>query len=195
MNKARLEAFSDAVIAIIITIMVLEMKVPHGDNFDALAELLPVFISYVLSFMYIATYWTNHHHLLQASDVVTGKILWANMHLLFWISLIPFTTAWMGENYSSPVPVAVYGVVLCMAALAYYLLSSTLISRHGKNSIIVGSIGSNLKGKISVFIYFIAIFLAFYMTFLSILLYVLVLVYWSVPERGIEKDISTKLSN
>jgi uncharacterized membrane protein len=193
MNKSRLEAFSDAVIAIIITIMVLEMKVPHGNDFEALSALLPIFISYILSFIYIATYWNNHHHLLQASIVVNGTTLWANMHLLFWISLIPFTTAWMGENYFSSLPVALYGVVLFMAGFAYYILSNTLVRQHGENSVLADSLGRNQKGKISVIIYFLAIPLAFFVPWGAIALYVLVLIYWFIPERGIEKGIAERL--
>lgn len=192
MNKTRLEAFSDAVIAIIITIMVLEMKVPHGNDFGAISELLPVFISYILSFIYIATYWNNHHHLLQASTAVNGMTLWANMHLLFWISLIPFTTAWMGENYFSSIPVALYGFVLFMTGFAYYMLSNTLIRQHSENSILADSLGRNQKGKISVVVYFLAIPLAFFIPWGAIALYVLVLIYWFIPEREIEKGIAER---
>jgi uncharacterized membrane protein len=157
MTKGRLEAFSDGVIAIIITIMVLEMKVPHGDGLGALRPLLPVFLSYVLSFLYVGIYWNNHHHLLHASTVVTGAMLWANLHLLFWLSLFPFTTGWMGENHFTVVPTALYGVVLLMAAIAYYLLQQAIIRAQGKNSILREAIGRDWKGKLSPVLYIVAI--------------------------------------
>src|SRR5215472_1254935 len=149
MNKGRLEAFSDGVIAIIITIMVLEMKVPHGNRLEALRPLLPVFLSYVLSFLYVGIYWNNHHHLLQTCTTVTGPILWANLHLLFWLSLFPFTTGWMGENHFTAVPTALYGLVLLMAAIAYYLLQRAIIDAQGQDSILKRAIGSDWKGKVS----------------------------------------------
>src|SRR5438034_9309771 len=157
MTKGRLEAFSDGVIAIIITIMVLEMKVPHGDGFGALRPLLPVFLSYVLSFLYVGIYWNNHHHLLHASTVVTGAMLWANLHLLFWLSLFPFTTGWMGENHFTAVPTALYGVVLLMAAIAYYLLEQAIIRSQGAHSILKKAVGRDWKGKLSPVLYIVAI--------------------------------------
>src|SRR5712671_230298 len=149
MAKGRLEAFSDGVIAIIITIMVLEMKVPHGDRLQDLAPLLPVFLSYVLSFLYVGIYWNNHHHMFHSTRHVTGGILWANLHLLFWLSLFPFTTAWVGENHLAPVPTAVYGFVLLMAAIAYYILQRTIIAQQGRGSLLAAAIGADWKGKLS----------------------------------------------
>src|SRR5579885_1272740 len=161
MSKGRMEAFSDGVLAIIITIMVLEMKVPHGADLVALRPLIPIFLSYVLSFIFIGIYWNNHHHLLQAVQHVNGCILWANLHLLFWLSLIPFVTGWMGENHFAAWPVAMYGIVLLLAAVAYFVLSKTLIKLHGRGSTLATSIGSDRKGKISIVIYAVAIPLAF----------------------------------
>jgi uncharacterized membrane protein len=157
MGKGRLEAFSDAIIAIIMTIMVLELKVPHDTNLAALRPIIPIFFSYVLSFVYLAIYWNNHHHLLQAARHVSGSVLWANMHLLFWLSLIPFVTAWMGENPFAPWPVAFYGTVLLLAAIAYFILTRTLIFRHGKDSSLAIALGRDVKGKLSVGIYLFAI--------------------------------------
>src|SRR5512146_312788 len=157
MGKGRLEAFSDGVIAIIITIMVLEMKVPHGDDLAALAPLFPVFISYVLSFVYVGIYWNNHHHLLHAVQRISGPILWANMHLLFWLSLFPFVTGWMGENHFAPQPTAVYGVVLFMAAIAYFILQRTILRAHGPDSVLARAIGRDLKGRMSPMLYLAAI--------------------------------------
>lgn len=187
MEKNRLEAFSDGVIAIIITIMVLELKVPHSPNMEDLLPLLPKFGSYVLSFTMIGIYWNNHHHLLQASECVNGKILWANLHLLFWLSLIPFVTDWMGENHFSAAPTSLYGVVLFCAGAAYYLLARALVQQHGKKSAIARAIGKDFKGKVSVLIYAIAIPTAFYIPYLSIAFYVFVELMWLFPDRRIEK--------
>jgi uncharacterized membrane protein len=190
-GKSRLEAFSDGVIAIIITIMVLELKVPHGGDVAALAPLVPVFLSYVLSFIYVAIYWNNHHHLFQAVRQVNGRILWANVHLLFWLSLIPFGTSWMGEHYFTSVPVALYGTILLFAALAYYILSLTLISSHGKESTLAIAIGADFKGRISLVFYTIAIPLAFFSSWAACGLYVLVAAIWLIPDRRIEKTLSS----
>ena len=187
MTKSRMEAFSDGVLAIIITIMVLEMKVPHGTDFAHLTPLLPVFLSYVLSFVFLGIYWNNHHHLLQAVKKVNGSILWANLHLLFWLSLTPFVTGWMGENNFAALPVALYGTVLFSAAIAYYILVRTLISHHGKDSTIAVAVGNDFKGKISVVIYAIAIPLAFVYSLLACGLYVFVAVIWLIPDRRIEE--------
>jgi uncharacterized membrane protein len=190
MGKNRLEAFSDGVLAIILTIMVLELKVPHGDSFGALATLLPTFVSYALSFIYIAIYWNNHHHLLHAAKKVNGPILWANTHLLFWLSLVPFATAWMGENHFAARPVALYGGVLVMAALAYYLLSQCLIHHHREGSSLAIAVGSDFKGKISIAIYATAILLSFTNRWLGFGLYWVVALIWLVPDRRIERVIS-----
>lgn len=186
MNKTRMEAFSDAVIAVIITIMVLEMKAPHAITLESLKPLAPVFISYVLSFVFIGLYWNNHHHLLQAIQKVNGKILWANLHLLFWLSLVPFMTSWMGENNFATVPVALYGVDLLGAAVAYHMLTHALISYHGKNSPIAKAHGQGSKEMLSIFLYAIAIPLAFYHSFIAYTLYIIVAVMWLVPDRRIE---------
>ena len=191
MNKGRLEAFSDGVIAIIITIMVLELKVPHEADLAALRPLIPVFLSYVLSFIYLGIYWNNHHHMLQAVRQVNGNILWANMHLLFWLSLIPFVTAWTGESLFATVPVAVYGVVLLMSGLAYYILSRVLVSYHGKESTLAIAIGRDFKGKISVVIYAVAVLLSLVNSWLAFLLYVSVAIMWLIPDRRIEKTMSS----
>lgn len=185
-----MEAFSDGVIAIIITIMVLEMKVPHGINLEALRPLIPVFLSYLLSFIFLGIYWNNHHHLLQAIRQVNGRILWANLHLLFWLSLIPFVTRWMGENYFSSLPVALYGIVLLLAAIAYFILARALIAHHGKDSAIATALGRDFKGKVSVIIYAVAILLSFLNSLLACLLYVLVAIIWLIPDRRIEKVLS-----
>lgn len=190
MNKGRLEAFSDGVMAIIITIMVLELKVPHDANFAALQPLIPVFLSYVLSFIYIGIYWNNHHHLFQAVRQVNGKVLWANLHLLFWLSLFPFVTGWAGENNFATVPVACYGVVLFCAAIAYYILTRTLISHHGKDSTLAVALGSDFKGKISVVIYAVAILLAVIAPWLACLLYTAVAILWLIPDRRIERTLT-----
>jgi uncharacterized membrane protein len=189
MSKGRIEAFSDGVIAIIITIMVLEMKAPHGAEWDALRPLLPVFLSYVLSFIFLGIYWNNHHHLFQAARYVNGRILWANLHLLFWLSLIPFVTGWMGENHFAAWPVALYGVILLLAGFAYFLLARALIAHHGKDSTIAAALGRDFKGKISLAIYAVAIPLAFENARISCALYVLVAVIWLIPDRRIEKTL------
>ena len=189
MSKGRMEAFSDGVLAVIITIMVLEMKSPHGTNLADLQPLLPVFFSYVLSFIYIGIYWNNHHHLLQAAQHVAGSILWANLHLLFWLSLVPFATAWMGENHFEPWPVALYGVVLLFAGIAYSILTKTLIAHHGKDSTLAVSIGSDRKGKLSVIVYAVAIPLSFVRPRIACACYVLVAVMWLIPDPRIEKAL------
>jgi uncharacterized membrane protein len=190
MGKGRLEAFSDGVIAIIITIMVLEMKVPHGADLAALRPLIPVFLSYVLSFIYLGIYWNNHHHLFQAVRHVNGHVLWANLHLLFWLSLIPFVTGWMGENHFAAVPVALYGTVLLFAASAYFILSRTLISHHGKDSTLATAIGRDAKGKVSVVIYALAILLSVVNSWFACALYVLVALIWLIPDQRIERNLS-----
>jgi len=190
MGKNRLEAFSDGVMAIIITIMVLELKVPHGDSFRALGSLLPTFVSYALSFVYIAIYWNNHHHMLHAVKKVNGPILWANTHLLFWLSLVPFATAWMGENHFSDRPVALYGMVLLMAAIAYNLLSRSLIRHHGESSVLGTAVGSDFKGKVSIVIYASAVVLSFANRWVGFGLYWVVALIWLVPDRRIERVIS-----
>jgi uncharacterized membrane protein len=187
MGKDRLAAFSDGVIAIIITIMVLELKVPHGTDWAALSALAPNLISYVLSFVYLAIYWNNHHHLLHTVTRVDGLILWANSHLLFWLSLIPAATSWMGENFLAPLPTAVYGAILLMPALAYYLLQKAIVHQQGKHSVLASALGSDFKGKISPLLYAAAVALAFVDAWLSIAIYALVAVIWLVPDRRIEK--------
>jgi uncharacterized membrane protein len=189
MHKGRMEAFSDGVIAIIITIMVLELKVPHGADLAALAPLAPVFLSYVLSFLYVAIYWNNHHHLLQATKHVNGPILWANVHLLFWLSLFPFATAWMGENHFAPLPVAIYGVVLIAAALAYFVLVQVLLRHHEPGSTLHRAIGDDFKGRISVVIYAAGIALAFWQPWVGFAVYAAVALMWLVPDRRIEKAL------
>ncbi|MDB4965005.1 MAG: hypothetical protein JWN44_694 [Myxococcales bacterium] len=189
MSKTRLEAFTDGVIAILITIMVLELKVPHGADLHALLALAPVFCSYVLSFVFLGIYWNNHHHMLHATTHVSGKILWLNLHLLFWLSLVPFTTAWMGENYLAPLPTAVYGADLLLAAVAYTLLQNAIIADHGPDSKLAKAVGGDRKGKLSALIYVTAIPLAFYQPWLSAALYVLVAVIWFIPDRRIEKEL------
>lgn len=190
MTKGRLEAFSDGVLAIIITIMVLELRAPHSAEPAALVPLTPVFLSYLLSFVHLAIYWNNHHHLLQAIRHVNGLVLWANMHLLFWLSLIPFVTAWMGENHFAAWPVAVYGVVLLLAGTAYFILSRSLISLHGEDSVLAAALGRDFKGKVSVVIYVVAIALAFVRPWLACALYVLVAVMWLIPDQRIERTLS-----
>jgi len=189
MPKGRLEAFSDGVIAIIITIMVLELKAPHSTDFAALRELAPVFFSYVLSFVYLGIYWNNHHHLWQAGKHVNGQVLWANLHLLFWLSLIPFATGWMGENDFAELPMALYGIVLWMAGLAYYILARLMIVSHGKDSTLANAIGKDSKGLASLMGYTVAIFLAFINPSISFVLYVLVALIWFIPDMRIEKTI------
>jgi len=189
MSKNRLEAFSDGVVAILITIMVLELGVPHGDKLEDLAPLGPVFLSYVLSFFNLGIYWNNHHHLLQAAHHVNGRILWANMHLLFWLSLVPFGTAWMGENSFAPIPVAAYGVVLLAAALAYYLLVRALVAREGTDSVLAEAVGNDRKGKASPLLYATAIPIALVAPLVSFAIYVLVAAIWFVPDLRIERRI------
>lgn len=193
MGKNRLEAFSDGVLAIIITIMVLELKVPHADSLLALKPLLPVFLGYVLSFIYVAIYWNNHHHLMHTVEHVSASILWANMHLLFWLSLIPFVTAWMGENHFASMPTALYGGVLLMAGFAYWLLQQAIIRSHGNESVLAKAIGGDAKGYGSMLLYAIAIPLAFYQELLADAIYVLVAMWWLIPDRRIEKAIATHL--
>lgn len=190
MGKNRLEAFSDGMIAIIITIMVLEMKVPHGGDVATLVPLIPVFLSYVLSFVYLAIYWNNHHHLIHTCEKVTGRMLWANLHLLFWLSLVPFVTGWMGENHFASVPSAFYGVVLLMAALAYYILQLQIIAAQGPESVLKKAIGSDWKGKLSPVLYVIAIPLAFWWHWGALCLYALVALLWLIPDRRIERLLS-----
>ena len=190
MGKGRLEAFSDGVIAIIITIMVLELEVPHEAGLAALRPLLPKFLSYVLSFVYLGIYWNNHHHLFQAVKQVNGSVLWANLHLLFWLSLVPFVTGWMGENNFSTLPLAFYGGVLWLAGLAYYILVRTLIAHHGRDSVLAGAIGRDEKGLRSLYIYTAAIALAFFIPWLAAALYVAVAVMWLVPDRRIENKLA-----
>jgi uncharacterized membrane protein len=190
MSKERMEAFSDGVIAIIITIMVLELKVPQGADPSALRPLIPVFVSYVLSFVNLGIYWNNHHHLLQATHAVNGRVLWSNLHLLFWLSLFPFATAWIGENHFAAWPVAVYGVVLLLAAMAYFILVRALIALHGRDSALATAIGGDFKGKISPLLYAVAIPLAFFNSWAAFGIYVLVAVIWFVPDPRIEKTLA-----
>ncbi|MGH8175799.1 MAG: TMEM175 family protein [Steroidobacter sp.] len=192
MGKNRMEAFSDGVLAIIITIMVLELKIPHGVTIDALMPLVPVLLSYVLSFVYLGIYWNNHHHMLHASRKVTGSVLWANLHLLFWLSLIPFTTGWMGENHFAAVPAAAYGFVLLMAAIAYWILQQRIITSQGSDSILRTAIGHDWKGKISPVLYVAAILLAFVSQWLSVSIYALVALMWVIPDRRIERILTAE---
>lgn len=192
MTKTRLEAFSDGVFAIIITVMVLELKLPHGADFASLREVLPVFLSYILSFIFIGIYWNNHHHMLQAVPHISGGNLWANLHLLFWLSLTPFVTAWMGENNFAAHPVALYGTVLLLAAIAYIILQATLIRQHGGHSVLGKAVGGDLKGKTSIAIYASAIPLALFKPLISCALYVLVAIIWLVPDRRIERTLGQK---
>ena len=189
MNKNRMEAFSDGVLAIIITIMVLELKVPHGEGFEALRPLLPVFLSYVLSFVYVGIYWNNHHHMLHTARKVSGGVLWANLHLLFWLSLLPFVTGWMGENHFGPLPSALYGVVLLMAGVAYWMLARAIIAAEGADSVLARAIGSDRKGNLSIVAYALAIPLAFISHWMSLAIYLAVAVAWLVPDRRIEKAL------
>ncbi len=190
MNKNRLEAFSDGVLAIIITIMVLEIKVPHGTEFSDLAPLLPIFLSYTLSFIYIGIYWNNHHHMLHTVTKVSGSILWANLHLLFWLSLVPFVTGWIGENNFSPKPMALYGVILLMAAIAYVVLQGQILKNHGKDSLLAKSIGKDIKGKISPVLYILGIGSSWISEWLAGGFYVLVALIWLIPDKRIEKNIT-----
>jgi uncharacterized membrane protein len=191
MTRGRLEAFSDGVIAIIITIMVLEMKVPHGSSLIDLAPLLPVFFSYVLSFVYVGIYWNNHHHMLHAVTAVNGSILWANLHLLFWLSLFPFATGWMGGNHFNSVPTVLYGVVLLMAAIAYYLLQQTIIRSQGQDSILKKAIGHDWKGKLSPVLYVVAIVAALRSSWTAQAILVIAALIWLIPDRRIEKRLAT----
>ncbi len=187
MGKNRLEAFSDGVIAIIITIMVLELKVPHGEGIETLVPLIPVFLSYVLSYVYLGIYWNNHHHMLHVIHKVTGPVLWANLHLLFWLSLIPFVTGWVGENHFAAVPTALYGFVFLMAAIAYWILQQLLIASQGPDSLLKKAVGGDWKGKLSPVLYAVAIPLAFWRSWISLSLYVVVALIWLIPDRRIEK--------
>ena len=191
MRTNRLEAFSDGVLAIIITIMVLELKVPHGEGFQTLVPLIPVFLSYVLSFVYLGIYWNNHHHMLHVVHTVTGGILWANLHLLFWLSLIPFATGWMGENHFAPAPSALYGVVLLMAGVAYLILQQRIIASQGPDSILKKAIRGDWKGKMSAVLYAVAIVSAFWWEWISLAVYVLVALLWLIPDRRIEHVLRT----
>jgi len=191
MSKNRIESFSDGVIAIIITIMVLELKVPRGENFQALTPLIPVFLSYVLSFVYVGIYWNNHHHMLHTSNKVTGPMLWANLHLLFWLSLFPFATGWMGENHFAATTSAFYGVVLLMAAVAYWILQRLIIASQGRDSLLKKAVGSDWKGKLSPALYVVAILTAFWSHWISQAIYVLVALFWLIPDRRIERVLST----
>jgi uncharacterized membrane protein len=190
MTKTRLEAFSDGVIAILITILVLELRIPHGDNLDAVAPLWPVFLTYILSFMYLGIYWNNHHHMLQATQSIDGRVMWANLNLLFWLSLFPFATGWMGENHFAALPTAVYGGVQICAAISYTILQTTIVRHHkNENSELKHAIGNDLKGKISILIYLVAIPLAFVNQWISGLLYLAVAVIWLIPDRRIERRV------
>jgi uncharacterized membrane protein len=192
MKTSRLEAFSDGVLAIIITIMVLELKVPHATELSALKPTLPVLLTYVLSFIYLGIYWNNHHHLFQATKEVSGGILWANLHLLFWLSLFPFTTGWMGENHLASTPTAVYGFVLLMAAIAYYILQRAIIAREGRNSLLASAVGRDWKGKVSLVLYLIAIALAFVNSWIAGGLYVFVALLWFIPDPRIERELEKR---
>jgi uncharacterized membrane protein len=191
MGTSRLEAFSDGVIAIIITIMVLELRVPHSAELAALSPLVPVLLSYAMSFVYLGIYWNNHHHMLHVTKQVNGAVLWANLHLLFWLSLVPFTTAWMGENHFAPTPSAVYGLVLLMAAIAYFILARAIIRCEGPGSVLAAAFGRDWKGKVSPVLYILAIGLAFVHEALAQAIYVLVAVMWLVPDRRIERVVHT----
>jgi uncharacterized membrane protein len=190
MSKTRLEAFSDGVIAILITIMILELKIPHGTTWSALGPVLPSFLTYILSYIYLGIYWNNHHHMFHATERVTGGVMWANLHLLFWLSIVPFVTGWMGENHNAPLPTAIYGCVLVMAALAYTILQNSIIKHQRPDSILAKAVGSDLKGKISIVLYLIAIPAAFVHQVISDLLYVTVALIWLVPDRRIETRIN-----
>jgi uncharacterized membrane protein len=190
MNKSRLDAFSDGVLAIIITIMVLEIKVPHGNEFSDLRPLLPIFLSYILSFIYLGIYWNNHHHMMQTVEKVTGGILWANLHLLFWLSLIPFSTGWMGENNFSARPMALYGFILLMAAIAYFILQTRIIKIQGKDSILKKAVGKDMKGKLSPFLYLAAIGISWTNVWIAGSIYVFAALIWLIPDTRIEKVIN-----
>jgi uncharacterized membrane protein len=190
MTTSRMEAFSDGVIAIIITIMVLELRAPHDASLQSLKPLIPVLMSYVLSFIYVGIYWNNHHHLLHVADHVNGRVLWANLHLLFWLSLIPFATAWMGENHFAQWPVALYGILLLLAAIAYTILVRMLLTLHGRESLLANALGADFKGKISIVLYVISISLAFVSPWLACAGYALVAIIWLVPDRRIERKVT-----
>ncbi len=187
MNKNRLEAFSDGVLAIIITIMVLEFKVPNDTSFESVVKLSHKFLSYILSFIYVGIYWNNHHHMMHTVKHVNGKILWANLHLLFWLSLIPFATAWIGEHHFAPFPMMLYGIILLMNAIAYFILQNAIIASHGKDSILSKAVGSDVKGKISLVLYLIAVLATKYYTLISGILYIIVAILWLIPDKRIEK--------
>ena len=193
MSKSRLEAFSDGVLAIIITIMVLELRVPHGDTLAALAPLLPVFLSYVLSFIYVGIYWNNHHHMLHATARVSGSVLWANLHLLFWLSLLPFVTGWMGENHFGALPSALYGAVLLMAAIAYWILEWLIMRSDGEASLLARAVGGEFKGKLSIGLYALAILLVAVRPWIAQLIYIAVALMWLVPDRRIERLLGEHL--
>ena len=189
MSKTRLEAFSDGVLAIIITIMVLELRIPEGASLEALRPVVPAFISYVLSFVFLGIYWSNHHHLIQAVHHVNGRILWANLHLMFWLSLTPATTAWIGETHFATLPVAVYGIVLLMAAVGYLILALSLVAEHGRDSLIANALGRDFKGKISIVLYAVGILLAYWSPKLAVTIYASVAIMWLVPDRRIERTL------
>ena len=190
MGKTRMETFFDGVVAIIITIMVLEMKVPHGESIESLSPLIPVLLSYVLSFVYLGIYWNNHHHMMHVTHSVTGSILWANLHLLFWLSLIPFTTGWMGENHFAKLPAAAYGVVLLMSGVAYLILQQRIIASQGEDSVLKKAVGADWKGKLSPVLYLAAILLAFVWSWLSVAIYAFVALMWVIPDRRIERILA-----
>jgi uncharacterized membrane protein len=189
MTASRLEAFSDGVLAIIITIMVLELKVPHGDSLAALRPILPTFLTYILSFTYIGIYWNNHHHLLKATKRVTGRVMWSNLHLLFWLSLVPFATGWLGENHSATTPTMLYGAILLMAAISYTLLQTSIVCQHGKESKLAESLGTDLKGKISIACYLAGIMVAPFEQWISDALYTAVALLWFIPDKRLNKVV------
>ena len=191
MGKNRMEAFSDGVLAIIITIMVLEIKVPHGVEWSTLSSLIPIFLSYVLSFIYLGIYWNNHHHMLHTCKKVTGSILWANLHLLFWLSLIPFTTGWMGENHFEQTPTALYGIVLLCASISYWLLQTMIIQSQGTESLLKKAVKDDWKGRLSPILYIVAIFCSFWTNWLALLIYIIVAIIWLVPDKRIERVIKS----
>jgi len=195
MAKGRLEAFTDGVMAVLITIMVLELKVPHGTDREAFELVLPGFLTYILSFVYLGIYWNNHHHMLHATQRINGAVLWANLHLLFWLSLVPFMTAWMGENHFSPLPTAIYGVVLLCAGIAYYVLQTTIVRAQGPHSMLAAAIGRDWKGKLSPLLYAAAIPLAFVHQLIADAIYVTVALIWLVPDRRIESRVGAEIAN
>ena len=192
MNRTRLEAFSDGVLAIIITIMVLEIRVPSGNDFNSLKPLIPVLVSYVLSFIYIGIYWNNHHHMMHTVKHVTGSILWANLHLLFWLSLVPFVTGWIGENHFDPIPMAFYGIILLMAAIAYFILQTQIIKTQGEHSLLARAVGNDIKGKMSPILYLLAIGSNFISQWISGSLYILVALIWLIPDKRIEITLQSE---